>query len=396
MRASPNWKWLLLAPPLLAMPSLVAEDLPPTPMPPAPVNLSSSAATAPAPMPPAMVDLLSSPAAAPTSFTTENWERYLPSPVTPSRNESIHSDNGDTAMLHPTLPPAVAAITALHLPDLPPPGEVPHGASDDDRLADIALADRDFFQTLAKNPKTWPEGERDRRAQAIHDQYYNYIVSYPNDVNAIVLYGKLLNRVGENDLAYEAFRHADELDPSLAVVKQQLANHLAETGKYAPALERLRQATALAPTEPLYHYEIGELLNIFYEHFIADKLFDRAGINGAMDVEFARAAALAPQEPAFAWRHAECFYDMASPDWNAALAAWTDLAAHTTNSALLEMIRLHRARALLELGRTDEARPLIEQPVLAPLEASRAELARRLLLAGAPPPPAPTAAKPAS
>lgn len=42
------------------------------------------------------------------------------------------------------------------------------------------------------------------------------------------------------------------------------------------------------------------------------------------------------------------------------------------------MIRLHRARALLELGRLADARALIVQPVVAALEASRAELARRL------------------
>jgi tetratricopeptide (TPR) repeat protein len=188
-------------------------------------------------------------------------------------------------------------------------------------------------------------------------------------------------------LAYEAFRQADSLDPNLAVVKQQLANHLAETGKYAPALVLLRQAVALAPNEPVYHYQIGELLNFYYEQLVADKSFDQAGINKTMEAEFARAAELAPQEPGYAWRHAECFYDMADPDWTAALAVWGELAKQTTSTALLEMIRLHRARALLELGRVDEARPLIAQPVLAPLEPSRAELARRLVL---------TTAKPAS
>jgi len=364
----------LLLPLLLATAGWAADSAPSTPLPNLPINLTA---------PPA-----------PTPFTMENWESHLPSPVTPTRNGSLHGSNDGSGMLHSTLPAAAAKVDSMHLPELPQPGQIFKDSSDDDRLAAIALADRDFFQALAKNPQTWPAEERDRRAQALHDQYFVYITNYPKDVNAIVLYGKLLNRTGLNDLAYEAFRHADSLDQNLAVVKQQLANHLAETGKYSPALDLLRQAVALAPNEPVYHYQIGELLNFYYEHFVADKLFDQAGINKTMEAEFARAAALAPQEPGYAWRQAECFYDMADPDWHAALAVWTELAQHTTATALLEMIRLHRARALLELGRMDEARPLIAEPVLAPLERSRAELARRLLLTA----PAPTAppAKPAS
>ncbi len=375
MRRNSIWKWLLLITPLWAV-AWAAGDLPTLPVPPLPDN------SPPAP---------NAPSSAPAPFTMDDWEAHMPSPITPTRNASTHSDDRDSALLHSNLPPMDASVTSSSLPDLPPPGQIPKGDSDNVRLAAIAQADRDFFQTLAKNPQTWPDAERDRRAQAIHDQYYFYIVNYPQDVNAIVLYGKLLNRTGLNDLAYEAFRHADELDPNLAVVKQQLANHLAETGKYAPALELLRQAVALAPTEPLYHYQIGELLNIYYTHFVADKIFDQPGLNQTMEAEFARAADLAPQEPGFAWRHAECFYDMIAPDWNAALAAWTGLGRHTTNPTLLEMIRLHRARALLELGRLAEARALIVQPVVAALEASRAELARRLAVP-APPPAATTTA----
>jgi tetratricopeptide (TPR) repeat protein len=382
MRRKSIGQWLLLTAPWLAAVAWAADDLPTLPMPPLPAN--------PSPAPAAS-------SSAPAPFTMDDWEAHMPSPITPTRNGNTHRDDRDTASLQSNLPPADASVTSLHLPDLPTPGQIPKGDNDNDRLAAIAQADRDFFQTVAKNPQTWPDAERDRRAQAIHDQYYFYIVNYPADVNAIVLYGKLLTRIGLPDLAYEAFRHADQLDPNLAVVKQQLANHLAETGQYAPALEFLRRAVALAPAEPLYHYQIGELLNIYYTHFIAGKIFTQAGLNQTMEAEFARAAALAPQEPGFAWRHAECFYDMIAPDWNAALAAWSDLAQHTTNPTLLEMIRLHRARALLELGRLAEARALVVQPVAAALEASRAELARRLATpAPTLPLPAPAASSPAS
>ncbi len=330
------------------------------------------------------------PANVPAPFTLEDWEDHILTPVTPTRSQLVRGDDGKTpAPKYTPPPPAAAKIVSSRLPQAPAESPTPKAKSDDERLAVVAVEDRDFFQTLAKNPKTWSNDERDRRAQAIHDEYLHYLIAYPSDVNALVLYGKLLARTGQGEMAYEAFRHADALDPGLAVVKQQLANHLAETGHYQLALELFHQATALAPKEPLYHYQIGELFNIYYESFLADKVLDLAALNKTMAAEFARAAELAPQQPAYAWRYAESFYDMVNPDWTGALAAWSNLAERTTNPALLEMIRLHTARALLELGRLAEARPLIEHPVLPALEASRLELARRLAKPSAPGSPAP-------
>ena len=376
MRLNLNWQWLRLAAPLLAAQGLVAAVAPPP---------GGGAVDMASPLPE-----LSAPATVRAPLNLDDWAAHLPAPVAPTRDQLIRGDDGNKPV--PTYtppPPPVATVTSAHLPQLPALAPLPKTVSDDERLAAIAVADRDFFQALVQNPRTWSNEERDRRAQAIHDQYYYYLTDHPQDVNALVLYGKLLSRTGQNDMADEAFRHADALTPNLAVVKQQLANHLAEAGQYKPALELLRQATALAPTEPVYHYQIGELLNIFYEHFLADKIFDRITLNQTMAAEFARAAELAPEQPAYAWRHAESFYDMAGPDWKAALAAWAGLAKHTTQPALLEMIRLHCARALLELGQLDQAALLIDQPVLPALEASRLELAKRLAALTPKPDPAP-------
>ncbi len=364
-------KWLRLLGPLLVATSLTAAD---GPMP----EIGGAPAGAPAPE-------VSAPTTGRAPFSLDDWESSLPTPVAPTRTRLVHGDDGNAPLPKaPLPPPPTATVVSTRLPQTPASPQTPKAISDDERLADIAVEDRDFFQALAKNSKTWSNEERDRRAQAIHDKYYSYLLAHPRDVNALVLYGKFLYRTGQDDMAFEAFRHADALEPGLAVVKQQLANYLAENGQYKLALEFLHQATALAPNEPLYHYQIGELLNYFYESFLTDKVFDVATLNKTMAAEFAKAAELAPQQPAYAWRYAESFYDMVNPDWKAALAAWTGLVPHTTNPTLLEMLRLHCARALLELGRLDEARLLIEQPVLPALEASRLELARRLAAIASP------------
>jgi len=373
MSLNVNWKWLLLWGPLLVATGLAAADGP------APASdVGVPAALAPE-------SSVTPNGRAP--FSLDDWESNLPTPVAPTRTRLVHGDDGNTPLPKspaPPPPPATASVASTRLPQTAASPQNPKAVSDDERLADIAMEDRDFFQALAKNPKTWSNEERDHRAQAIHDKYYSYLVAFPRDVNALVLYGKLLYRTGQGDMAYEAFRHADALEPGLAVVKQQMANYLAENGQYQLALDFLHQATALAPNEPLYHYQIGELLNYYYESFLADKVLDVATLNKTMAAEFARAAELAPQQPAYAWRYAESYYDMASPDWKAALAAWTALVPRTTNPTLLEMLRLHCARALLELGRLEEAGLLINQPVLPALEASRLELARRLAAVASP------------
>jgi tetratricopeptide (TPR) repeat protein len=327
----------------------------------------------------------------PLPFTVDNWQSYMQLPTAPTRSHAFQGDDGNAARPKPQATPAPAtpiAIVAKPLETKGPVAVKPKPGSDDDRLATIAIEDRDFFAALAKNPETWPEAERDRRAQVLHDKYWLYLAEYPNDANAAVLYGKLLSHTGQRDAAFAAFVRADALDQKIAAVKQQLANYLAENGSYAAALEMFRKAVALAPGEPLYHYEIGELLNFFYEGFLHDKIFDEAELNKTMEMEFGYAAALAPKTTAFAWRHALCYYDMLDPDWNAALKAWDDLAQSTTEAMEQDVIRLHRARILLELQRYDDARKVLAQPVQKNLEPVQAALVKRLEAATAPLPPA--------
>jgi tetratricopeptide (TPR) repeat protein len=316
-------------------------------------------------------------------FNLDDWQANLHAPEAPSRSRLYQGDDANAlaARAKPTPP----VITTTRLAAAAP--TAPKTKTDPDRLAAIAIADRDFFAALSQQPAA----DRDRRAQEIHDQYYAYITDHPEDVTALILYGKLLRRVGYADMAYEVFRRADQLDPHLAVVKQQLANHFAESNQPANALDLLRQAVALAPSEPVYHYEIGELLNLDYDHYLTDKTFDSATLDKTIEAEFARAAALAPLEKGFAWRHAESFYDQRNPDWKAALAAWTTLASQTTDPTELEVIHLHQARALIELGKFDEARPLLAVPVRKVLQASRVALMARLPFA-APAAPASTTA----
>ncbi len=316
----------------------------------------------------------------PSSPADADFVLKLPSPLAlkrgqPGQDPSANSDG----IRRETFQRASIAAYGTNDPTAP-------DSPEDKQLAALAQKDQDFLAALNKNPNTWPEAERDRRAQEINDAYGDYLNDHPSDVNALVLYGKFLRRMGEREKSYAVFQHAHQLNPRVAVIKQQIGGYLAEEGKYAEALGFFVQAVSLAPKEPLYHYQLAELLNIYYDHFLADNIYTQETLNKAIVDEFKQAALLAPTEPGYAWRAAECYYDLLDPDWKAALAAWEELGKHTTSGVELEIIRLHRARVLLELGRKDDARVLLEQPVRPVLEASRKELIDRLTGAPAPTP----------
>ena len=125
------------------------------------------------------------------------------------------------------------------------------------RLLNIAEKETQIYQKIAENPEFYSEGDLDRRINELVQSYRTYLLDQPDDVSAYILYGKLLRRVQENEQAFLAFLKADELDPEIAVVKQQIGNHLAEEGKGKAALTFYLQAVELEPETAVYHFALG-------------------------------------------------------------------------------------------------------------------------------------------
>jgi hypothetical protein len=127
-------------------------------------------------------------------------------------------------------------------------------------------------------------------------------------------------------------------------------------------------AIELDPEEPLYHYQLGSLLHAYAEFFLDDGMFDRATLDSKMQTAFRRAAELAPENWAFLYRHAESYYDLENPDWEAALEQWLALAERADPGLPRQTCQLHAANVLLKLDRRDDAVELagsIDEPALA-------------------------------
>ena len=200
----------------------------------------------------------------------------------------------------------------------------------------------------------------------------------PKYVATYIAYGLLLNTTGQARRSYEIFKKAETLAPDLPVVKNQIGNHHAEEGEYEQALEYYRGALALSPKEALYHYQLGSLLYEYREYFVDAGTLNREALLRDSAQAFARAAELAPDNIAYAYRHAESFYDLPAADWPGALAAWKALEQRMKAGVELQTVQLHEANVLIQLDRKDEARALLDQITAEPLRTNKEKLVAQL------------------
>ncbi|MDQ8193083.1 hypothetical protein QEH59_01505 [Coraliomargarita sp. SDUM461004] len=229
------------------------------------------------------------------------------------------------------------------------------------RLLNIAEKENKIYQQIAQDPEYYSEEDLERRINELIQSYSSYLLDQPDDVSAYILYGKLLRRVQENEQAFRAFLKADELDPEIAVVKQQIGNHLAEEGKGKAALTFYLRAVDLEPETAIYHFALGQLIYDFRAEFIQDNIFTQDALEREMLKAFRKAAQLAPDNFDYQMRLGEAHYDLSSPDWRNALLHWKQLSKQATTRLQIEILDLHTARVLGKLGRIQEAHTRLDQ-----------------------------------
>lgn len=229
------------------------------------------------------------------------------------------------------------------------------------RLADITEREESIYRKLAEDPEFYSGDDLERHIRRLVNAYATYLKDYPNDVDGLILYGKLLRRLGKHERAFSSFLKADELDPNIAVVKQQIGTYLAEEHKGKAALPFYLRAVELEPETPAYHFSLGQLLHVFRGEFINGEIFTTDALEREMLKAFRTAAKLAPDDFDAQMRLGEAYYDLASPDWKAALLHWNKLRKDNAEDQLrAEILDLHRARVMGKLGRKTEAHALLK------------------------------------
>jgi tetratricopeptide (TPR) repeat protein len=202
-------------------------------------------------------------------------------------------------------------------------------------------------------------------------EYQLLLQTSPDFAEAYASYGYMLGKLGQNSEAMKQLLKADHLNPNLAIVKNQLGNELAENGKPLEALNYYQAAEELEPQEALYHYQMGLLLFEARDEFVSKGGLTLDQLETQSHDEFGRAATLAPDEFAYAYRYAESFADLVHPDWEDALHAWAAVEAKAGSAIEKQTVQLQEANVRLKAGQPEAARALmagVTEPKLAKLK----------------------------
>ena len=216
--------------------------------------------------------------------------------------------------------------------------------------------------------------------QQLTNDYEDYLGKYPNLSAGYVSYALFLAKpvMGERRRAAALLLKANQLNPDLPVVKNQLGNYLAEEGKPIEALNYYLAAVKLAPKEPLYHYQIGLLITESRDDFLKGGEWTRPTLDKSMQDAFEQAMALSPGNIPYAYRYCESFYDLEVPEWEEALTNWRALEGKVSTELAKQTIRLHEANILIKQGKSAAARALLPTVTEDALQAQKQKLAAQL------------------
>jgi tetratricopeptide (TPR) repeat protein len=246
------------------------------------------------------------------------------------------------------------------------------------RLKDIVQHQQVLFADAASQGTALDQAGFTSQVEQLTREYESLLRDNPAFAAGFASYGYMLWKVGLRKQAVAILLKANQMDPDIPLVKNELGNYLAEDGKPLEALNYFLAAVKLEPKEPLYHYQLGTLLYEARDDFLKSGQWSRASIDHSMLEAFRNAAELAPDRIEFTYRYAESFYDMEDPDWAAALKAWEGLEARAQSQTERETMRLHEANVLLNMGKNDRARAIVNTVTDPSLAEQKQKLVARL------------------
>jgi tetratricopeptide (TPR) repeat protein len=246
------------------------------------------------------------------------------------------------------------------------------------RLKEIAQHQQVLFADAVTQGNALEEAGFKTQVEQLTREYESLIKDNPDFAAGYASYGYMLWKIGLRKQAVAILLKANQLDPDIPLVKNELGNYLAEEGKPLEALNYYLAAIKLEPNEPLYHYQLGTLLYEARDDFLKSGEWSRAAVDHSMQEGFKRASELAPERLEFSYRYAESFYDMQEPDWAAALKAWEGLEARAQSDVERQTMRLHQVNVLLNMGKVDHARRVLATVTDPTLAAQRQKMVDRL------------------
>ena len=229
----------------------------------------------------------------------------------------------------------------------------------DQKLSRILESQQHFFD----HPPTQDRDLLHTRAQEIIERYEVLIQNNPSHAYSRILYGKFLNQIGLYKKAIKYFSEADSINPSLAITKQQIANHLIRSAQIIDALPFMILASELEPHTALYHSSLGEFIYEYQDELIESMDGNASFLHDCMISSFQRAAVLEPENFDYSLRYAQSYEDLNITRPEDALRAWDQILINFNNltSREKQYINIHRAKWMASLGRKNEALAILKK-----------------------------------
>ena len=251
-------------------------------------------------------------------------------------------------------------------------------AGDDpaERLQALVTRQREL---LASAERKASQNELEDLRQPLQDlcyAYEDYLRAFPDQAAGYASYAMLLDHpvIDERRRSTALFLRANQLNPEIALVKNQLGNHLAEDGKPLEAVNYYLAAIRLEPKEPLYHYQLGTLLAEARDDFLKSGEWAADKLDPALLSAFREAMTLAPDNWRYAYRYGLAFYDVDQPNWAEALTFWQGFESRVKPGIEQQTCRIHQARVLLAQGDRVRARAVLDTVTESVLDRQKSKL----------------------
>jgi Tfp pilus assembly protein PilF len=194
------------------------------------------------------------------------------------------------------------------------------------------------------------------RFEPIREGYEGFLSRHPADGRAHLVYGSFLNDRQNERGAQAQWERALELDPTNAVIYNNLAGRYSESGPVNKAFEFFAKAIELSPLEAGFYHNFGDSLYVLRKPATAYYGITEQQVYGRALLLYSNALRLDPQNYAFARDFAQTYYSLKPLPVNDALQAWTNALGIAHEEADREDACVHLARVKMLAGRFAEAR----------------------------------------
>jgi len=246
-------------------------------------------------------------------------------------------------------------------------------------LEDIQTRQKRLLEAHRKETNPLDLESIESRILGLKDEYESLLSKNSDNVPVLVTFGLFLAQIDQREDSLKLLLKADSLEPEHPQVKNQLGNFMTEEASYALALPYYLDAIKLAPKEPLYYYQLGNLLYYFKEEFVNDGVFTEDHLFAQMFDAFKKSAELDPENMAYQYRFAESYYDMPEADLSEALKEWKRIEEIAVDETDKQLVRLHQANVQLMLGNKEIVPIILEMVTDSNLQENKEKL---LLQAG--------------